>query len=229
MHAIRSALALACAAAPIALPAAGGAADGSGASGDVAGEVAVVRRAAGSRVQGPQDAVVYLENAPAVGAMPRGPFVVEQVGKAFDPAVLVVPVGATVEFPNHDIYHHNIFSLSPAKKFDLGLYEPGATRSVTFDRPGVVSIYCNIHPQMLGYILVVSNPFFTRAASNGSFVLRGVPAGTYRLVAWFPFGPAAREEVRVTAGQRTRVRLVVRERADAARDTPGDRNRPAAD
>jgi plastocyanin len=187
------------------------------APGDLRGEVVVVHRAAASQLKGPQDVVVYLEDAPAVGEMPRGRYVVEQVGKAFDPQVLVVPVGATVEFPNHDIYHHNIFSMSPAKTFDLGLYEPGATRSVTFDKPGVVAMYCNIHPQMLGYVLVMANPFHTRPGANGAFALRGVPPGTYHLVAWNPFGPAVRQEVRIAPGKSTRVKVVVRERADAAR------------
>jgi plastocyanin len=191
------------------------------APGDIRGEVVLVRRSAGSQAKGPGDVVVYLEDAPAVGPMPRSGYVVEQVGKTFDPQVLVVPVGATVEFPNHDIYHHNIFSLSPAKHFDLGLYEPGATRSVTFDKPGLVSLYCNIHPQMLGYVLVVSNPFHTRPAEGGAFSLRGVPPGSYHLVAWFPFGPAVREVVRVTPGGSTRVKVVVRERAHASRHTPG--------
>lgn len=193
-----------------------------GAPGELRGEVVVVRRSVGSQVKGPEEAVVFLEDAPAVGEMPRGPFVVEQVGKTFDPPVLIVPRGATVEFPNHDIYHHNIFSLSPSNAFDLGLYEPGATRSVTFEHPGIVALYCNIHPQMLGYVVVVANPFFTRPAADGSFALRGVPPGKYHLVAWFPFGRTAREVVRVAPGQRTRVRLVVRERADASRHSRKD-------
>lgn len=190
--------------------------------GELGGEVVVVRRSVGSLVNGPADVVVFLEDAPAAGELPRGPFVVQQVGKAFVPQVLIVPRGATVEFPNRDVYRHNIFSLSPSNPFDLGLYEPGATRSMSFERPGIVALYCNIHPQMLGYVVVVSNPFFARPAADGSFAFRGVPPGKYHLVAWLPFGQLAREAVRVASGQRTQVRLVVRERADATRHNRKD-------
>jgi plastocyanin len=190
------------------------------AAGDVVGEVMVITRTVGSQVGGPAEAVVFLADAPGIPA--PGRFVVEQVGKAFEPAVLVVPRGSTVELPNRDLLHHNVFSVSSAKPFDLGLYGPGETRSVTFDRPGVVALYCNIHPQMLGWVVVVPNAHHARPAADGSFALRGVPPGTWQLVAWFPFGREVRQEVRVEAGKVTPVRLVLRERADATRHTRKD-------
>jgi plastocyanin len=190
--------------------------------GDLKGELLVIARTVGSQVAGPEEAVVFLADAPAGAPAPARAYAVEQVGKAFVPRVLVVPQGATVAFPNRDLLHHNIFSLSPARPFDLGLYEPGATRSVTFDRPGVVALYCNIHPQMLGHVVVVSNPHHTRPAADGSFTLRNVPPGTYQLVAWFPFGREVRQEVKVAAGKVTSARLVLRERADANRHSRKD-------
>jgi plastocyanin len=190
--------------------------------GELAGHLKLVVSSVSSRAQGPADAVVYLEDAPNTGAFPKEPLEMKQLGKEFTPAVLVVPQGAAVGFPNLDPVFHNVFSVTPGNSFDLGLHKTGDTATVKLEAPGVVSVYCDIHPQMMGYLVVVSNPFFTRPAADGSFHLRGVPPGTYHAVAWFPYGPPVREEVRVSAGETAEWHPVLRERSDAGRHARKD-------
>jgi plastocyanin len=185
--------------------------------GTISGAVTLVRLGVASHVTGPADVVVYLEDAPAVGALPAGPFVITQAGKAFRPDLLIVPVGARVEFPNQDAFFHNVFATAAGNSFDLGLYKGGASKSVLFAKPGLVPIFCNIHPQMISYILVVTNPFFTHPDGDGGFRFAGVPPGTYHLVAWLPYGNPVRTEVVVAAGQTAEVAVTVRERSDAQR------------
>lgn len=112
-----------------------------------------------------------------------GPFRLVQKDKMFSPHLLVVPAGASVEFPNRDPFFHNVFSLFNGKRFDLGLYESGSSRSVRFDREGVSYIFCNIHPEMGAIILALSTPFY--AVSTGATVtLPNIPPGAYRLHLW---------------------------------------------
>jgi plastocyanin len=112
--------------------------------------------------------------------------VMDQKNKKFHPRVLPVLVGATVDFPNNDNAWHNVFSKSDAKKFDLGLYPGGQSRSVTFDKVGVVKILCNVHPQMEAYVVVQGHPYFSGADSRGNYRLNAVPLGMYRLEVWHP-------------------------------------------
>jgi len=107
-----------------------------------------------------------------------------QKNKAFEPHLLVVTKGSTVDFPNLDPWFHNVFSLFNGKKFDLGLYEAGTTRTVHFDREGVSYIFCNIHPEMSAVVVVVSSPYFAVAGKNGDFSISGVPPGRYTLHVW---------------------------------------------
>jgi hypothetical protein len=111
----------------------------------------------------------------------------------------VVGVGTTVEFPNEDPIFHNVFSVSGDNRFDLDLYKRPKTGAFTFQKPGVVRVYCNIHPQMSAVVLVRDNPFFTRAAADGSFAIEGVPAGPQVLHAWHERGGEATAPVTVTA------------------------------
>ena len=110
--------------------------------------------------------------------------VLRQKNKAFDPHLLVVTRGSTVQFPNLDPWFHNVFSLFNGKKFDLGLYEAGTSRTVHFDREGVSYIFCNIHPEMSAVVVVVSSPYYSIAAKNGEFSIAGVPPGRYMLRVW---------------------------------------------
>ncbi len=105
-------------------------------------------------------------------------------GKAFDPRVLAVVAGSTVSFPNRDPILHNIFSVSDPYRFDLGLYGRGEAQSVTFDRPGVVRVYCNVHQGMVGYVLVLDTPYFTSPDESGRFRLTGLREGSGTLTVW---------------------------------------------
>ncbi len=108
----------------------------------------------------------------------------DQRSLRFVPHVLAVQVGTTVEFSNSDPLAHNVFSISPAKRFNLGLYGSGTSRAIKFDMPGVVQVLCNVHREMSAYIVVLKNPYFARAAADGSFRIAGVPGGSHRLRIW---------------------------------------------
>ena len=107
-----------------------------------------------------------------------------QKNKVFDPHVLAVQVGSQVDFPNHDPFFHNVFSLFNGKRFDLGLYEAGSTRGVRFDRAGICYIFCNIHPQMSAVVVVVDTPYFAVSDARGGVSIPHVPPGRYQLNFW---------------------------------------------
>lgn len=138
------------------------------------------------------DAVVSVEGLPQKQLEPRdsklktNKAVVDQRNMKFIPRVLPVVVGTTVDFPNNDNTWHNVFSTSEAKKFDLGLYAPGKSRSVPFDKPGMVKILCNVHPEMEAYVVVKSHPYFALPDARGNYTLSGVPLGKYRVEVWHP-------------------------------------------
>jgi plastocyanin len=114
---------------------------------------------------------------------PATPKIVQEDFK-FQPPLLVVPVNTTVEFPNQDLEFHNVFSYSKTKRFDLGRYPQGETRSVLFDKPGIGKIYCEIHEWMRAVIVVVENPFYAAADENGYFEIKNIPGGTYKFLIW---------------------------------------------
>jgi plastocyanin len=107
-----------------------------------------------------------------------------QRGKQFHPHVLVIPVGTAVEFPNRDPFFHNVFSLFEGKRFDLGLYEAGSSRTVRFDRPGISYIFCNIHSEMNAVVITLATPYHALAGANGKVEINGVRPGRYRLEVW---------------------------------------------
>ncbi|HEX2758252.1 MAG TPA: hypothetical protein VHP60_07115 [Thermoanaerobaculia bacterium] len=121
--------------------------------------------------------------------------------KRFDPRITAVPAGTTVDFPNLDGIFHNVFSLSPGAKFDLGLYRNGASRAMTFDNPGLVRVYCNIHPQMAAYLMVIDGTIWAQTGSDGNAVLASVPAGRAVVRAWDEKGGDYQGTVDVTAGK----------------------------
>ncbi len=108
-----------------------------------------------------------------------------QQHKSFQPHVLVVPVGTLVDFPNRDPFFHNVFSLFDGKRFDLGLYEAGATNSVRFDRVGVSFLFCNIHPEMSAVVVAVETPYFAISDRSGNIAIPNVPDGKYELHLWY--------------------------------------------
>jgi plastocyanin len=122
---------------------------------------------------------------PSVPAVPGAPHaVMDQRHSAFVPRVLAVPVGTTVDFPNHDPRLHNVFSTSPTKTFDLGMKDQGETVSVTFDAAGVVEVRCNVHAKMAGVIVVHTNPYVAVSDAGGAYTIRDVPPGSYQLRVW---------------------------------------------
>lgn len=142
-----------------------------------------------SRPTGSSDrkrSVVYLEAAPH-GAFEEGErvrAVLDQRNQTFVPHVLAIQAGTSVDFPNNDRTYHNVFSLSRAKRFDLGRYPKSQVRTVRFDRPGVVRVFCDIHSHMSAFILVFAHRYFATTDETGAYRIDGVPAGAYRLVAW---------------------------------------------
>jgi len=104
-----------------------------------------------------------------------------QKDKSFHPSLLVIPVGGKVEFPNHDPFFHNVFSLFEGKRFDLGLYESGTTRFVQFDKPGISFIFCNIHAQMSAVVIALATPYYAISNARGDLRLPDVPAGRYEM------------------------------------------------
>jgi hypothetical protein len=114
----------------------------------------------------------------------------KQASKRFQPRVVAVPKNSTVEFPNADPIYHNVFSVSGANRFDLGLYRSGASKPKTFDSPGLVRVYCNIHPQMIGFVMVVDSDYFAVTPVSGEFSLPNVPAGERVLKVWHEEAPA---------------------------------------
>jgi plastocyanin len=131
--------------------------------------------------------VVYLESAPRSAFDERDPghAVMDQRNERFVPHLLAVMVGTIVDFPNSDLIYHNVFSLSRAKRFDLGRYAAGKSKGVRMDRPGVVRVFCDIHSHMSAFVLVFNHPFFDVTDVDGHFELPSLPAGTYSIVGWY--------------------------------------------
>lgn len=131
-------------------------------------------------------AVVTVETPKAPAVTVRGPYMIEQRDIAFQPHVLIVPVGATVGFPNRDRVRHHVYSFSKARKFDLKLYGQEESRTVLFDRPGVVPLGCNIHDSMSGFVFVTATPFAELTDQAGHVSITGVPPGTATVRVWHP-------------------------------------------
>ena len=156
--------------------------------------------------------VVYLEGlqrtaSPQPAVMEQA--VMEQQDRRFSPDLVTIPAGSSVSFPNFDPIFHNVFSLSKPKSFDLGNYPKGQTRMVTFDRPGVVSVYCHLHPNMTGTVVVTPNAWAARVDPAGQFVLADVPPGKYSVVAWHKTAGTFRKTVEVTEGLNSEMNFFV--------------------
>ena len=153
-------------------------------------------------------AVAYIRGA-IPGAPPQPPAAptLAQRDTAFEPSVLMVPLGTTVEFPNRDPFFHNVFSYSSAARFDLGRYPRGESKSVVFDEAGVVKVYCEVHESMRAAVVVVQNPFHTTVAPGGTFRIANVPPGRHTVVVWHHDGGVREVQVDVRAGATTPVQL----------------------
>ena len=155
--------------------------------------------------------VVYLETAPRSAFDERDPgrVVMDQRNERFVPHVLAVMVGTVVDFPNSDRIYHNVFSLSRAKRFDLGRYAAGKSKGVRMDRPGVVRVFCDIHSHMNAFVLVFNHPFFDITDVEGRFELPSLPSGTYTVVGWYEGEARITRSVVVPASGWAEVDLVV--------------------
>jgi plastocyanin len=157
----------------------------------VTAQVALTSEGSSQRAKNRGNVVLWLTPLPDVASLRpasdagpvRHPRLVQK-DKRFEPHVLVVPVGAAVEFPNHDPFFHNVFSLFEGKRFDLGLYEAGTSRLVHFDRPGVSYIFCNIHPEMSAVVIALKTPYYAISDMAGKIVIEHVPAGRYLMQVW---------------------------------------------
>jgi plastocyanin len=165
---------------------------GAAASAPITGKVEVLEKGNVKRAV-VRDVLVYLEGVRAEipAAVRERRVSVSSRDKSFQPHVEVVPLGSSVSFPNYDDIMHNVFSLSKGNRFDLGLYKSGAKKDFTFAAPGLVRVYCNIHPQMSALLQVMENPYFAWITPDGGFIIDGVPPGNYRLKAWHEEGEAA--------------------------------------
>ena len=130
------------------------------------------------------DRMVVILETKNLPSRPPVSIVMDQKDSHFDPDLVVIPVGSTVQFPNSDPIFHNVFSLSKSQPFDLGFYPRGQSRTVKFSRPGVVQVYCHIHANMYAAIVVTESPWFEKPSGDGTFSFHDVPAGHYRLTAW---------------------------------------------
>jgi plastocyanin len=147
--------------------------------------------------------VVYLESGP-IGAFDdtgRAEASLDQRNEAFFPYVLAVQAGTSVAFPNDDRTYHNVFSFSKAKRFDLGRYPRGQSKSVRFDRPGVVRVFCDIHAHMSAFILVFAHPYFATTDGDGRFRIPSVPAGSYTITVWTDGAVRETRKIDVPAGE----------------------------
>jgi plastocyanin len=146
--------------------------------------------------------VIYLEGPIPAGndSASTATFKIEQLNRRFAPDLIVVPVGSKVSFPNMDPIFHNIFSLSKPKTFDLGSYDKGETRQVAFAKPGIVDVYCHLHPNMAATIVVTPNRWFAKSDRSGQFQIPNVPPGQYTVVAWHKSAGFFRKSITVENG-----------------------------
>ena len=165
------------------------------------GSVGALCGAHGARHGLATDAVVYVEGVPdslAGPSAPEGPPPrLAQKDQTFVPRVVAVQQGGVVDFPNLDPIFHNVFSVSPTRRFDLGKYPKGHSKQVTFQKPGLVKVYCDIHSDMEAFVLVLPHRFFARPSADGVFSLPPLPAGRYQLKVWHPDLPELTREVEV--------------------------------
>jgi plastocyanin len=164
-------------------------------AGAIAGTVRV------ARARDNRDAVVYIDRIPGKRfAPPAAAVVLDQINLVFVPHVLPVLAGTTVAFPNNDTVRHNVFSPSPAKRFNLGTYAQKVTKHVVFDQPGVVALLCNVHAEMSAYVVVTETPYFAVTNAAGEYTIPNVPPGSYVLKAWHESSRPKEQKIEVKDG-----------------------------
>ena len=194
----------------------------------MAGKITGIVKTKGLR--SPADILVYVVKAPPVQEdLSRTKFIMDQQNLTFNPHILPVPVGATVHFPNNDKVDHNIFSLSRTKKFNLGSYKTGESKTVTFDKPGIVELRCDVHAEMAAYIMVLKNPYFAVTDDQGRFEIpdskqleqsgikgiKDLPEGNYILKTWHEKLKTQKQKITIPKNGDVTVEIT------ATRGTPG--------
>jgi plastocyanin len=153
--------------------------------------------------------MVVLMEGDSIAAKPPVMVTIDQRNMRFEPDLMVIPVGSTVQFPNSDPIFHSVFSLSRAQPFDLGFYPRGQNRTVKFSRSGIVQVYCHIHANMYAAIVVTSSPWYGKPSEDGSFAFTNVPAGRYRLVVWHKVAGVHQAQVDVPQSGKAEVTIRV--------------------
>lgn len=160
----------------------------------------------------PPRIVVYLKqvkpHTAKENAVKESYVIMDQKNERFVPHILAIARGTKVRFLNSDSIYHNVFSLSHTKSFDLGRYPKGKYRSVRFDRPGIVNVYCDIHTHMSAYILVLDTPWFAMMGEDGTFSLHNIPAGEYELNMWYGRWQGKPQKIEIQAGQTKKIELI---------------------
>ncbi|HXB56018.1 MAG TPA: hypothetical protein VN461_14635 [Vicinamibacteria bacterium] len=174
---------------------------------ELAGRIEIVDR--DSKTVPGVGAVVWLPGVPPSLTVAKGPPTVASKDKRFEPHVVAVARGATVVFPNLDRILHNVFSRTPGAEFDLGLYHQGKSKDVRFITPGLVRIYCNIHSQMAGYVMVLDGADFAVVNENGLYRIDGVPEGRRELRIWHERAGETTVMVQVLSGGPTTMNLTL--------------------
>jgi plastocyanin len=164
------------------------------AAGTLRGQVEMLEKK-GKKAKDLSEVVVWVQG-PKV-APPPAKATINMEKKRFEPHLVVVPVGGEVAFPNMDPILHNAFSVSGENRFDLELYKKPQSRSQTFEHPGIVRVYCNIHPQMSAFVVVRDNPFWAQAGRDGRFSIEGVPPGSWEVKAWHARAGEVSQKVQV--------------------------------
>jgi plastocyanin len=179
-------------------------------SAQASGTVRVVTRDSGGKPVA--DAVAYLSasDSPAPVSPPAAPVAITQKDQEFSPYVTPIVVGTKVVFPNLDNVQHHVYSVSPAKRFEIPLYIGDSKETIEFDRPGIVTLGCNIHDWMVAYVVVLSTPYYAKTGLDGTADVSGLPPGRYRLDVWHPrAGTVSRDLVVAESSDTTQVISVV--------------------
>jgi plastocyanin len=170
---------------------------------------------------------IYLEGNVAGNpnaAPSSGVVEIQQINRQFVPDLAVVPLGATVSFPNMDPIFHDVYSLSKTKSFDLGTYDKGQTRRVSFTKPGIIEVYCHLHPNMAATILVLANRYYARPDRDGRYLIPNVPPGHYTLVAWHKTAGFFRKSIDVGPDQTTTADFLIPLDVEAREETAKGRD-----
>lgn len=177
------------------------------------------------------DVVVWLTPAQGASSFPSGQTArLLQKGKKFIPHVVAVTPGTEIEFPNQDLFFHNVFSIHQGKTIDLGLYESGAARKVRFTQTGISYIFCNIHPEMSAVVVVLKTRYFAVTDQDGAFQIGPLPSGTYKLGIWYELSSegeltAAAQTVEITRGENVLPKITLHS-SDAPKEHPNKYGEP---